>query len=104
MNITPFTSKVYEVASRIPKGKVSTYKQLAILTGSPKAYRAVASCMRKNPDTTKVPCHRVVGSDGQMHGYSGGKGISSKIEMLIQEGVNIKNGKVDLNKYLWDTN
>jgi methylated-DNA-[protein]-cysteine S-methyltransferase len=101
MSASTFTTKVYAVASMIPKGRVSTYKQIAQQVGSPRAYRAVATLMRKNPDTTVVPCHRVVGSDGAMHGYSAGNGISTKISLLKSEGVYVENGKVDLEKYLW---
>ena len=96
-----FTEKVYEIAAQIPKGKVSTYKQLAQLAGSPKAVRAVGAAMRNNPDTTVVPCHRVLASDGSMHGYSAGEGIPTKIKRLQEEGVTVVNGKVDLNIFLW---
>lgn len=65
-----FTEKVYEVVAHIPKGKVLTYKEVAQLAGSPQASRAAGMAMKCNPDTTKVPCHRVVASDGSMHGYS----------------------------------
>src|SRR3990167_9432499 len=82
-----FYSKVYEVVKKIPKGKVLTYKQVARLAGSPKAYRAVGSAMKKNPDMKTIPCHRVVGSDGKMHGYSTGQGIKTKIKLLKKEGV-----------------
>ena len=82
-----FFSKVYEVVKKIPKGKVLTYKQVARLAGSPKAFRAVGSAMRKNPDMKTIPCHRVVGSDGKMHGYSAGQGIKTKINLLKKEGV-----------------
>ena len=97
-----FTSKIYSVAQHIPKGKVATYKQIAKLAGNSKAYRAVGSAMRKNPDTTVVPCHRVVGSDGSMHGYSGEGGIKTKISKLQSEGVIIKNNKVDLKIFQWE--
>lgn len=96
-----FTAKIYEVAKHIPKGKVATYKQVAALAGNPKAYRAVGTAMRKNPDIRIVPCHRVVGEDGKMHGYSAGKGISSKIQRLREEGVEVEQGIVDLKKYKW---
>lgn len=97
-----FTQRVYEIAAKIPKGKVSTYKQLALLAGSPKAVRAVGAAMRNNPDTTVVPCHRVLASDGSMHGYSAGEGIPTKIQKLEEEGVKVVNGKVDLNIFLWN--
>ena len=59
-----FRDKVYKVVAKIPKGKVMTYKQVAIAAGNPKAARAVGSFMRTNPFAPKVPCHRVVGGSG----------------------------------------
>ncbi len=97
-----FTTKIYSVASQIPKGKVATYKQIARLAGNSKAARAVGTAMRKNPDMKIVPCHRVVGSDGTMHGYSAGQGIKTKIEMLKKEGIDFKGAKVDLTKSQWN--
>src|SRR3989344_1945752 len=91
-----FFTKVYDVVKKIPKGKVLTYKQVARLAGNSKAYRAVGSAMRKNPDIKTIPCHRVVGSDGAMHGYSAGQGISTKIKLLKKEGVKIIGDKCDL--------
>lgn len=92
-----FYSKVYDVVKKIPKGKVLTYKQVASLAGSPKAFRAVGSAMRKNPDMKNIPCHRVVGSDGKMHGYSAGQGIPTKIKLLKKEGVKFIGNKCLLN-------
>lgn len=91
-----FTSRVYDVVAKIPVGKVLTYGDVAKLAGSPGASRAVGMAMKLNPDTTKVPCHRVVASDGSMHGYSGENGISGKKIKLQQEGVTFIGDKVDL--------
>ncbi len=91
-----FYSKIYEIVRRIPRGKVATYKTIAKLAGSPGAARAVGSAMKKNPDLKAIPCHRVVGSDGKMRGYSAGQGVSTKIQMLKDEGVSIKRDKVFL--------
>lgn len=90
-----FTEKVYDVAAKIPKGKVMTYQDVAKLAGNPKASRAVGTAMKNNPDRNIVPCHRVVGSTGTMNGYAYG-GESVKIEMLKKEGVKFKGNKVDL--------
>ena len=57
--------------------------------------------MARNPDTKTIPCHRVVGTDGRMHGYSAKKGIPSKVNLLQSEGVEIRGGVVDLGKYQW---
>lgn len=96
-----FQEKVYDIAKHIPRGKVATYKDLAEAAGSPGAARAVGTAMKNNPDLKTVPCNRVVGSDGAMHGYSAGEGIKTKIEMLKREGVVFKGNKVDLSKSRW---
>jgi methylated-DNA-protein-cysteine methyltransferase-like protein len=85
-----FTQKVYEIASKIPLGKVATYGQIARLSGSPKAARAVGMAMRTNTDTKRVPCHRVVASNGALTGYAFGNGIPQKEKMLRAEGVAFK--------------
>jgi len=89
--VTKFQSKVYKLLSQIPKGKVTTYKLVADKLNS-KAYRAVGSACNKNPYTPKIPCHRVVNSDGRVGGFA--KGTGKKIEMLKKEGIIIVNGKV----------
>lgn len=94
-------SKVYEIARKIPMGKVATYGQLARLAGHPKAARAVGGFMKINPDAPNTPCHRVVASDGKLTGYSGQGGVKQKKEMLIREGVQFIGNKVDLTKSLW---
>ena len=71
-------------------------------SGKPKAARAVGMLMAKNPDAPKTPCHRVVASDGTLHGYSGKGGILGKKKMLIEEGVVFKGEKVDLEKSQWN--
>lgn len=96
-----FKELVYEITSKIPKGKVATYKQVARLAGNPKASRAVGLFMKINPNAPQVPCHRVVGSDGKLTGYSGG-GTSVKKKMLIKEGVNFKNSSIDLSSSMWE--
>jgi methylated-DNA-protein-cysteine methyltransferase-like protein len=99
-----FTAKVYSIAKQIPKGKVVTYGQLAKLAGSPGAARAVGMCMKHNPDMPTIPCHRVVSSTGALTGYSAGEGVSTKKQMLLQEGVTFINNRVDLAKSLWKGN
>ncbi|MES2668325.1 MAG: MGMT family protein [Patescibacteria group bacterium] len=98
---TPFTKKIYALARSIPRGKVATYGQLAALAGSPRAFRAVGSAMRSNPDIPATPCHRVVASDGALTGYSAGQGIATKRKMLMDEGVVFKGAKVDLAASQW---
>lgn len=96
-----FGFRMYEEVRKIPRGKVATYGQIAVLAGSPRAARAVGMCMRNNPDIPNTPCHRVVASDGKLTGYSAGDGISSKKKMLEEEGVFFEGDKVDLSKSLW---
>lgn len=80
-----FTSRVQDIVRTIPKGKTITYKQVAELAGSPGAARAVGTIMKNNYDET-IPCHRVIGSDGKMHGYNRPGGTKTKKERLIAEG------------------
>lgn len=96
MKSPSFTDKVYKVVERIPLGKVLTYKEVARLAGSPLASRAVGMAMKHNPDMARIPCHRVVASDGALCGYSAGKGLETKRQKLFKEGVVFKGTKVDL--------
>lgn len=91
-----FTERVYEIVQKIPRGKVATYGQVARRAGNAKASRAVGMCMRKNTDTKKVPCHRVVSSTGALTGYVFG-GVLVKKKILLSEGVAFKGERVDLN-------
>lgn len=86
-----FVKSVYEVVKNIPKGKVMTYKEVAKKAGSIKASRAVGNILNKNFDL-KIPCHRVVRSDGSIGGYN--RGLSNKIKILRKEGVLIVKNKV----------
>ena len=78
-----FQVKVLRIVSRIPKGDVLTYKKVASLAGSPLAYRAVGNILNKNYDP-KIPCHRVIRSDGKIGGYN--RGAGNKIKLLKKEG------------------
>ncbi len=99
-----FRNRIYEVAKKIPRGKVVTYAQLAALAGNPKAARAVGTAMKENPYMPVVPCHRVVGSDGSMKGYAGEGGVRKKVQMLHEEGVIFNGNRVDLTKSQWKNN
>ena len=89
MNGTNFQLKVWNYLKTIPKGKVKTYKQVAIAIKRPKSARAVANACGKNPYAPKIPCHRVIRSDGGLGGYSGRGGIKKKLELLRSEKVKI---------------
>lgn len=95
-----FREKVYEIVRKIPRGKVATYGQVAEMTGHPGASRAVGAMISKNTDPEKVPCHRVVASDGSLTGYAFG-GISSKKDVLEKEGVSFVGNKVNLRYSQW---
>jgi methylated-DNA-[protein]-cysteine S-methyltransferase len=81
-----FNQKVWALTARIPRGRVTTYAELARALDS-NGYRAVGNAMNKNPYAPGVPCHRVVGSDGKLTGYAGG--LDKKRAMLLREGVRI---------------
>lgn len=79
---TDFQIMVWNEIKKIPKGKVRTYKEIALAISRPKSSRAVANACGKNPFPIKIPCHRVIGSNGYIGGYSGKGGIKKKIELL----------------------
>ncbi len=83
--------KVYDLLSKIPKGKVTTYGEIARKLKT-KAYRGVGQIVGANPNAPKVPCHRVVRSDGGISGYA--FGVDKKIALLKSEGIAVKNGKI----------
>ena len=83
---TKFQVKVWKYLKTIPKGKVKTYKAVAIAVNRPKSARAVANACAKNPYAPKVPCHRVIRSDGRLGGFSGPGGIKTKKKLLKKEG------------------
>ena len=86
MKGTQFQLKVWKYLKSIPKGKVKTYKQVAIGINRPKAARAVANACAKNPYAPKVPCHRVIRSDGTLGGFSSPGGTKTKKNLLKKEG------------------
>ena len=86
---TKFQIKVWNYLKKIPKGKTRTYLQVAKAIGKPKAHRAVANAVGKNPYPPKIPCHRVIRSDGSLGGYSGKGGIRTKLKLLRSEKVKI---------------
>lgn len=98
---TSFVQKIYEATRHIPRGMVATYAQIARIAGNARAARAVGHYMKINPYAPKVPCHRVVGSDGSLTGYSMKGGLTLKRKLLKKEGVVFKKNKVDLFKSQW---
>ena len=85
--------KIYKKLAEVPKGKITTYGELAKAVGLKNGQRAIGNFMNKNPYPVIIPCHRVVKSDGNVGGYAYGEKI--KINMLTKEGLKIKNGKIE---------
>ncbi|RJQ22586.1 MGMT family protein [Candidatus Woesearchaeota archaeon] len=93
---TVFAERVYAACRMIPKGKVSTYGDIARYLNS--APRAVGQALKRNPYAPKVPCHRVVASDGRIGGFMGeasGPEVGRKIRLLKSEGVQVREGRID---------
>lgn len=86
-----FDERVWAVCKRIPKGKVSTYKEIALALNT-KAYRAVGNALNRNPHAPIVPCHSVVNSDGKIGGFA--TGTKKKIALLKKEGIEVKDDKI----------
>jgi methylated-DNA-[protein]-cysteine S-methyltransferase len=89
--MTPFQEQVLRATDSIPYGGVSTYSEIAQKVGKPGAARAVGSAEAANPVPIVIPCHRVIGSDGKLHGYGGRGGITTKAWLLELESDNITN-------------
>lgn len=86
--LTPFERRVYKAVSSIPPGETRSYKWVAKKIGSPRAYRAVGRALNRNPFLGRVPCHRVIRSDGKIGGFA--KGKNAKKRLLGSEGVDVK--------------
>ena len=82
----PFHQAVWKACAEIPRGEVRTYGWIAKRVGKPGAARAVGQALGKNPFAPTVPCHRVVGADGRLTGYSGPGGVARKRRLLNAEG------------------
>ena len=92
--------KVYKKLLEVPKGKITTYRDIAKAIGLKNGQRIIGKIMNKNPYPVIVPCHRVVKSDGKIGGYAWGEKVKAK--MLSNEGIKIKNGKIlDVEKSIY---
>ena len=92
--------KIYEVVKNIPKGKVATYGQVALLAGNPRWARVVGYALHVNPEPGIIPCHRVVNREGRVApGFAfGGEGVQR--QLLESEGIVFEqDGRIDLEKY-----
>jgi len=90
---------VYSMLRKVPRGKITTYGALAKATGT--HARAIAMFMKYNPDPIRTPCYKVVRSDGSLGGYSGRGGVKTKAQLLMKDGITLRNGKIDLKKRLY---
>ena len=86
---TKFQLKIWSYLRKIPFGSVKTYSQVAKAVGKPFAVRAVANAIGKNPYAPRIPCHRVIRSDGSLGGYSGKGGVKTKRFLLKKEGIKL---------------
>ena len=95
------TKRIYEAVCKIPQGKVATYQTVARMAGDAKMARAVGNALHKNPDPDSTPCYRVVNSKGELSGEFafGGAGVQAKL--LIDDGIEVVSGKVNLDIYGW---
>lgn len=93
------TKRIYEAVKKIPKGHVATYGQISEMAGNPRMSRAVGNALHKNPDPLHIPCFRVVNSKGELAGAFAFGGGKAQAELLREDGVEVVNGKVDLEKY-----
>lgn len=100
VNMTTF-EKIYEVVKQIPRGKVSTYGIVAQKAGNPRWSQVVGYALHVNPDPEKIPCYRVVNRFGEVSSAFAFGGSNAQIDMLKADGIEVVDGRVDLNKYLW---
>ncbi len=101
IKIMTLNKKIYKIVSKIPYGKVATYGQIATLCGNPYYARAVGNALHKNPNPQKIPCYRVVNSKGKLTENFAFGGLKVQSDLLISEGIEVIDGKVDLEKYQW---
>jgi O-6-methylguanine DNA methyltransferase len=98
------TKRIYEAVKKIPLGCVATYAQVAAAAGDRKMARAVGNALHKNPDPMSIPCHRVVNAKGELAGEYAFGGKWRQADRLMEEGVEVVDGRVDLNRFQWEEN
>jgi len=97
--MTEFSYDVYNAVKTIPKGSVASYAQVAVMAGRAGAARAVGNILHKNPWPKDVPCFRVVHADGRLSSAFAFGGLEAQKKMLLLDGIEVINFKVDMNKY-----
>ena len=94
---------IYEQVRKIPRGKVATYGQIAMLAGNPRWSRVVGYALHANPDPDGIPCYRVVDRMGRLSEAFVFGGVNKQKELLSADGVEVsEDNRVDLEKYLWN--
>ena len=93
--------KIYDIVRKIPYCNVATYGQIAALAGNSRWARVVGYALHVNPDPEHIPCYRVVNREGKLSEAFAFGGINEQKILLEKEGVVVKDGKVDLEKYRW---
>lgn len=93
------TRRIYEAVRKIPKGHVATYGRIAELAGDKRMARAVGNALHKNPDPEHIPCFRVVNAKGELSGEFAFGGVGAQEKLLKEDGIEVKDGRVDLKKY-----
>lgn len=93
------STRIYAAVKKIPRGKVATYAQIAEMAGDRKMARTVGNALHHNPEPGIIPCHRVVNAKGECSGSFAFGGAGAQEKLLLEEGVRVENGKVDLRKF-----
>lgn len=95
--------KIYDAVKKIPRGKVSTYGQIAAMAGNPRWSRVVGYALHVNPEPGTIPCHRVVTRNGEVSKAFAFGGENMQRLLLSEEGVEfLDDGRVDLSRYFWN--
>ncbi|MBE6757208.1 MAG: MGMT family protein [Ruminococcaceae bacterium] len=98
-------TRIYEVVRRIPRGKVATYGQVAMMAGNPHWSQVVGYALHVNPDPSTIPCYRVVNRFGEVSRAFAFGGENEQVRLLKQDGVEFTTeGRVDLKRFLWQPN
>ncbi len=97
-----FDEAVYEYLKRVPRGRVTTYGAIARAIGRPRASRLVGNALHRNPTPVVIPCHRVVNREGRLAPAFAFGGIDMQKKLLEAEGVEVRDGYVDMEKYFWN--
>lgn len=99
IKIMTLNEEIYKTVMKIPYGKVATYGQIATICGNPYYARAVGNALHKNPNPQKIPCYRVVNSKGKLTEKFAFGGLKVQSDLLISEGIEVIDGRVNLEKY-----